>query len=212
MKFPVECPDVRVDTGVQCGDEVTIHYDSLLAKIIVHGADRSAALRRLRSALVETHVSGVRTNRDFLVALANQPVFAEGPVDTGFIDSHRAELVRPALMRSVAAVADPHSPWDDEAGWRLNGPVEQRVNGDTQFDGSRAVTAVTGSLMAPMPGRVTAVHAQAGATVRRGEVLMVLEAMKMEHAILAPADGVLSRVLFQVGDLVDEGVELLVIA
>jgi 3-methylcrotonyl-CoA carboxylase alpha subunit len=60
-----------------------------------------------------------------------------------------------------------------------------------------------------MPGRVVAVHATPGARVKRGDVLLVLEAMKMEHAIAAPADGVVSRVHFAAGDLVDEGVELL---
>jgi 3-methylcrotonyl-CoA carboxylase alpha subunit len=68
---------------------------------------------------------------------------------------------------------------------------------------------VSGGFRAPMPGRVVAVHTKAGAAVKRGEVLLVLEAMKMEHAITAPADGVVSRVHFAAGDLVDEGVELL---
>ena len=71
--------------------------------------------------------------------------------------------------------------------------------------------AVTGPLMSPMPGRITAVHVEAGAPVRRGAVLLVLEAMKMEHALLAPADGIVSRLNVAVGEQVEEGAELLVI-
>ena len=207
LKFPAEGHNVRVDTGVQAGDAVTIHYDPLLAKLIVHGTDRAAALHQLRLALRDTQVVGVRTNRDFLANLAVHPSLVAGAVDTGFIASHRAELVGPEGVPVVAS----GDPWGHTDGWRLNGPAEHRVVTDRAGNDNGATAVVAGGLRAPMPGRVIAVHVVAGAAVRRGDVLLVLEAMKMEHAIVAPADGVASLVLFKVGDLVDEGVELLVI-
>jgi 3-methylcrotonyl-CoA carboxylase alpha subunit len=207
LNFPAEAPGIRVDSGVQAGDSVTIHYDSLLAKLIAHGPDRAAAVRRLQAALRDLQVAGVRTNRDFLVALVAHPAFVAGAVDTGFIAAHRAELLQPDGIPAVA-VGDP---WGHADGWRLNGPAEFRAVSD-RTDGSQgAALAVAGPITAPMPGRVTAVHVATGATVRRGDVLMVLEAMKMEHAIAAPADGVVSRVCFAAGDLVDEGALLLTI-
>ena len=207
LSFPAEAPGIRVDSGVQAGDSVTIHYDSLLAKLITHGPDRAAAVRRLQAALRDLQVAGVRTNRDFLVALVAHPAFVAGAVDTGFIAAHRAELLQPDGIPAVA-VGDP---WGHADGWRLNGPAEFRAVSD-RTDGSQgAALVVAGPITAPMPGRVTAVHVVAGAAVRRGDVLMVLEAMKMEHAIGAPADGVVSRVCFAAGDLVDEGALLLTI-
>ncbi len=207
LSFPAEAPGIRVDAGVQAGDSVTIHYDSLLAKLIAHGPDRAAAVRRLQAALRDLQVAGVRTNRDFLVALVAHPAFVAGAVDTGFIAAHRAELLQPEGIPAVA-VGDP---WGHADGWRLNGPAEFRAVSD-RTDGSQgAALVVAGPITAPMPGRVTAVHVVAGAAVRRGDVLMVLEAMKMEHAIGAPADGVVSRVCFAAGDLVDEGALLLTI-
>jgi 3-methylcrotonyl-CoA carboxylase alpha subunit len=274
LKFPDEGAEVRVDTGVQAGDEVSIHYDSLLAKLIVHGADREAAVLRMQAALRETELVGVRTNRDFLAALVAHPAFAAGAVDTGFIARHRAELAAPAppvadaaeiatlalklerratAARAALASSDPHSPWHDTGDWWLNRPPTESgtVSGFLDDSGTvltaavhgrqRRVTVirdgdfltllenghcsrlphpdnarsgagravVSGGFTAPMPGRVVAVHATPGAKVKRGDVLLVLEAMKMEHAIAAPADGVVSRVHFAAGDLVDEGVELL---
>jgi 3-methylcrotonyl-CoA carboxylase alpha subunit len=205
LKFPEEVPGIRVDAGVQAGDSVTIHYDSLLAKLIVHGPDRPAAVRRLQAALRDTQVAGVRTNRDFLAALVAHPVFVAGAVHTGFIASHQAELMQREGMPAAAG----GDPWGHADGWRLNGPAEIRAVSDRTDDGQRAALAVAGPLTAPMPGRVTVVHVVAGANGRRGDVLMVLEAMKMEHAIAAPADGVVSRVCFAAGDLVDEGALLL---
>ena len=130
-----------------------------------------------------------------------------GAVDTGFIASHWAELHATAKEFLPWLLVIPGTHAD---GWRLNGPAEFRAVSDRTGDGSRgAALAVAGPITAPMPGRVTAVNVAAGATVRRGDVLMVLEAMKMEHAIAAPADGVVSRVCFAAGDLVDEGALLL---
>ena len=207
LRFPDEGPGIRVDAGVQAGDTVTIHYDSLLAKLIVHGPDRAAALRRLQAALRDTQVAGVRTNRDFLAALAAHPLFAAGAVDTGFIATHWAELMQPEGT-PAATTADP---WGQADGWRLNGPAEFRAARARTDDSELAALLVAGPLTAPMPGRVVAVHVAAGAAVRRGDTLMVLEAMKMEHAIVALADGVVSNVRCAAGDLVDEGAVLLTV-
>ena len=134
LKFPAQGRAVRVDTGVQAGDAVTIHYDPLLAKLIVHGKDRAAALHQLGLALRDTQLVGVRTNRDFLANLAVHPSLVAGAVDTGFIASHRAELVGPAVAgvaAIAAAAADPSpDPWANRDGWRLNGPAEHRVATD----------------------------------------------------------------------------------
>ncbi|MDH5255749.1 MAG: ATP-grasp domain-containing protein [Gammaproteobacteria bacterium] len=207
LAFPAADSGVRVDAGVQAGDAIGIHYDPLLAKLIVHGPDRRTALRRLQAALAGTRVAGVRTNLAFLAALAAHPVFAAGGVDTGFIATHRAELLEPVPARA-GSVADP---WAARDGWRMNGPAEHRAEPAASGDDRRSTPAAGGPLTSPMPGRITAIHVGAGAHVRRGAVLLVLEAMKMEHSIVAPADGVVSRLNVSVGTQVEEGVELLVI-
>ncbi len=147
LRFPEASPHVRVDAGVREGDAITVHYDPMIAKLIVWDEDRDAALRRLRGALAEFQVAGLVTNLPFLAAVAAHPAFAEahretGGLDTGLIDRHRDELIplpRPAddsvlalaalsellrVDREVAAHAarsgDPTSPWHYRDGWRLN--------------------------------------------------------------------------------------------
>lgn len=88
-----DAPGVRVDAGVQSGDEISIHYDPMIAKIIVQDVDRAAAIRRMQTALAQTVVLGVTTNRDFLQSLLAHPAFAAGDVDTHFVDAHIAELL-----------------------------------------------------------------------------------------------------------------------
>src|SRR5712671_561341 len=85
----------RVDTGVRQGDTITPFYDPMIAKIIAWGEDRAAAVGRLRRALAETAVLGVKTNLEFLALVAEHPEFASGAVDTGFIERHRASLMPP---------------------------------------------------------------------------------------------------------------------
>jgi 3-methylcrotonyl-CoA carboxylase alpha subunit len=302
LRVPDGDPNVRVDTGVREGDAISIHYDPMIAKLVVWGADRDAALRRLRAALARYEIVGVTTNRDFLARLAAAPDFAAGAVDTGFIARHREALIPPpsaAPPRIVAAAAltllldqadaardaaarsrDPYSPWHTRAGWRLNGDTYQDL---VFLDGENAVSVrahyrgdgfsldlaegsvlaaaardagtlalgldgvvsrlpivrlgaeltifadgaahrlihrdplapqaeeelAGGKLTAPMPGKIIQVLTAAQAQVRRGEVLIVLEAMKMEHSVTAPSDGIVARVNYAVGDLVEEGAELL---
>lgn len=143
LRFPTEDAQLRIDTGVRQGDEVSIHYDPMIAKLIVWDVDRCSALRRLRRALEQVEVVGVTTNVAFLAAVVRQAAFAAGNFDTGFIELHRAELIpetapaseqtlmlaslqlllsRDADARRVAATSgDPHAPWHQTDGWRLNG-------------------------------------------------------------------------------------------
>ena len=136
---------VRVDAGVRSGDRITPDYDPMIAKIIAHGPDRAAALRRLSAALAETEVAGVQTNLDLLRAIIAHPEFASGSVDTGFIGRHAETLLAPpgappaeafvaaALgvlqARAAASVVpgDPHSPWASSESWRLNLDGAQQV-------------------------------------------------------------------------------------
>lgn len=85
---------LRVDAGVACGDEVGIHYDPMLAKIIAHADDRDSAIRKLIHALKHTSIFGVRTNREFLIALLEHPDFIEGKADTEFIADNMNRLIR----------------------------------------------------------------------------------------------------------------------
>jgi 3-methylcrotonyl-CoA carboxylase alpha subunit len=134
-------PGVRVDAGVQSGDAITIHYDPMIAKVIVHAATREAAIRRMRAALHETVVLGTTTNADFLLALLDSPAFIAGEVDTGYVDRHLEDLLPepsglPALALIALALAeadsapglaagddqaDRYSPWNQTDGFRLRG-------------------------------------------------------------------------------------------
>ncbi len=142
LRTPEEGPHVRIDTGVRQGDEVSIHYDPMIAKLIVWDVDRTAALRRLRGALAGYQVAGVTTNIGFLGALAAHQGFAAADLDTGFIERHRAELFpesTPACDRTLALACldvlvgrseeakaaartsfDSQSPWHQTNGFRLN--------------------------------------------------------------------------------------------
>ena len=294
---------VRVDTGVREGDEVTMHYDPMIAKVVGWDRDREGAIARLRRALNQTHVVGTVTNLDFLGAIVGSDAFARGELDTGFIGRHGNALFPgegPADDETVALVAlsdllsrqeaiglaafrsgDPYSPWNRTDGWRLNdqghlelrymdgeAPVTVRVHHEARgyafeiderrfhvdghfrddgrlsaaIAGHRLVAGIVrhgserhlstdtgtrmlvhidplapppsslaqaGRLSSPLPGRVVSVSVAEGDIVRAGQTLMVIEAMKMEHAISAPAGGKVRSIHFHQGDQVDEGVELI---
>ena len=139
---PAESLNVRVDTGVEEGDEITPHYDPMIAKLIVWDEHRDAALARMRRALADYRVVGVTTNIDFLSRLVACPAFAGADLDTGLIERSRGFLfpeatATPKGVLQVAAVGellyeahaareqaktsgDPWSPWHARDGWRLN--------------------------------------------------------------------------------------------
>ncbi len=143
LRLPAEGPHVRIDAGVGEGDAIPVHYDPMIAKLIVWDEDRDAALQRLRTALAEWTVVGTVTNAPFLARVAAHPAFARGGVDTGFIEQYHDDLfpaARPAISPGLLAVAalhellvvdrnaqtqardsaDPWSPWHGSSGWQLN--------------------------------------------------------------------------------------------
>lgn len=149
LSFPLQSDAVRIDTGVREapfgeGDVISIHYDPMIAKIIVHGSDRDEAIARLGAALAETQVAGPKTNLNFLRALAAHPAFAAADLDTRFINRYAADLLpeqKPAASAETLALAvlgilklrdetpplrvqddgDITSPWDDRGAWRIGG-------------------------------------------------------------------------------------------
>jgi len=301
--------EVRVDGGVRTGDTITPFYDPMIAKLIVHGADRDQARARMLQALAQTQAVGVQTNVAFLSRLMQDSAFAAADLDTGLIERQRATLLpepqaastatlalasaavlvrqglaQPGLQTAGKGLSDP---WDARDGWRLGNQYQRHLqwvdNGETRrvtvarqggawtLDAGsgpqpflwrshasanpnlayglritlagheNAGTVVLhadrahvfgeggvhvlelydplahaqdtqgehgGGLTAPMPGKIISISVKAGDTVEKGQPLLVMEAMKMEHTISAPADGRVGEVFYGVGDQVTEGAEL----
>jgi 3-methylcrotonyl-CoA carboxylase alpha subunit len=244
---------VRVDAGVRTGDVVTDRYDPMLAKIVASGDTRQEAIDRLRAALDETLVLGVRTNIRFLRWLLDQPPMRQAQMRTDTISALElppAASPGNADWMAAALAAPPRIEGLWGGGWRLNGsPVRRLRHGEQErsvlLDVIRegAPAAVAGAdttyvdvegqslefviapppsiedavrhagaagdgasvLTAPMPGRVIAVRAATGERVAAHQPLVVLEAMKMEHAVVAPMDGSVARVHVSVGEQVQRG-------
>ncbi len=305
--------DVRIDDGVRTGDVISPYYDSMIAKLIVHGSTREEALARLDQALAQMHIVGLPNNVAFLRHVVASESFKFANLDTALIEREKAVLFHQSPLSlqllSAAAVAnalakqsiitsqDPFasqigfrafgeykqsfelvhherayqavvSDWQDHAftltlsaitqkdakaqnilqsepiatvavgyttdddgqisslwldGHRL--PVSVYQDGETvHIFGQAGYDVITvidklahtgdessdgGSLKSPMPGQVVAFRVAVGDTVKKGQPLAVIEAMKIEHTIHAPADGVVSELLFAAGDLVADGDELL---
>ncbi|MDO3443860.1 acetyl/propionyl/methylcrotonyl-CoA carboxylase subunit alpha [Agrobacterium sp. V1] len=147
--FPDEGPHLRIDSGIRTGDAITVHYDPMIAKLIVWDHDRPSAVRRLRLALEKLAICGVTSNVAFLARLARLESFAAADLDTGFIARNEAALFTPAAIGgneiAVAALglllsrqkmaktsslssADPHSPWNSTSAFRLNAPTRETLN------------------------------------------------------------------------------------
>ena len=315
---------VRVDTGVRAGSEISADYDSLVAKVITHGPDRTSAARSMARALRSARITGIRTNTESLVAIMGEADFLAANTPTAYLDEHPEVLTPPgpdgedrvALLigaalalehrnrSTAAALGFAPSGWrnlrtqgqrrtfasgDGDAG--TTDQVEYVLDGDTatvrlgawpepdddgvlgaddrrvatvrlversgrageirqviEIDGRRQVvhavvdervphagdpagrttvhtSSATGSRtwhlqpefvlhdaeeagsgpVSPLPGTVIAVHVATGDAVADGQVLMVVEAMKMEHKITASGDATVGEVRFAVGDRVDTG-------
>jgi len=269
LQPPAENAYVRVDTGVIEGDEVSMYYDPMIAKLIVWDIDRDRALQRLIQALSEYRIAGLTNNIGFLYNLATTAAFKAGEVNTGFIAQHEQEIFRqrsldiayaiPIAAEAMASLreqqaldsanhsSEPNSPWHLKNSWGLpNVQLQLQIQGQRAvfpLNRSRRSTSSTvvstdlgfdlftengyfrccevkpdlgenvedgmNSLKAPMNGTLVALTVEIGSPVLKGDTLLVMEAMKMEHAILAPADGQVLDFFFQPGELVDGGTELL---
>jgi len=166
---------VRVDHALAPGIQITPFYDSLVAKLIAHAPTRDEARAQLAAALEETVATGVPTNKDFLAAVLRDRRFANGEATTDFLSHFDPE-------------AGDFSEW---SGWS-NNPVHHSLGSERFFerhasrDPLRRRGAGDGRLLAPMNGRVVSVNAKAGDTIPANKVLVVLEAMKMEHVLEFP--------------------------
>jgi acetyl/propionyl-CoA carboxylase alpha subunit len=187
---------IRVDAGVEEGDEVGVAYDPMIAKLIAHGQTRDEALDRLRDALDATEVEGLETNLPFLRWLVRHPLVRAGRTTTAFLTEN------PPLTQPPPRAPD--GPW--RGAWRLNLPPPAPEPPPTV----EAVThhrpgAEQSSVVAPMPGTVIRVDVAEGDRVQPRQPLLVLEAMKMETPLTSPYEAVVRAVHVTEGDRVEGG-------
>ena len=297
MRLPHLSETVRVDSGFISGDEISAHYDPMIAKLIVQGPTRAVAIQKLHSALEEFEIAGLITNIDFLKKVCSNTAFICGDVETGFITKQKADLfaevqVIPEIYAQAALgsfllekganqnhrdlLAIPQSGWTPFAQTRTFKFVLDTANGKTDtvetsvlieqpssglfdvtvnevsyrsiacewdsynriltsffpharletrlvqnedkvtiFQGGQqhrlqhaipkwtekalGIKEAAHSVLAPMPCKILRVEAKAGDQVRRDQVLVVIESMKMETVIRSPQDGIVSRVVHQQG-------------
>lgn len=298
-RFEVPSPHVRVESGVESGSEISIHYDPMIAKVVAWADNRETAAAVLADALEHARIHGVTTNRELLVRILRHPEFLSGDTDTHFLTRHDpAALAAPLPTREegqVAAVAAALAAQEGRrlssahhatipTGWRNSPSQLQEVTFDGDYgavkvgyrfearggitvevdeeplvgatvlsvtpervglitsshlrwfdvnqvgsthhvDGPGGYIKLTetprfpiatieqdrGSLHAPMPGRVVKVEVTEGDTVDEGQVLVVMEAMKMEHTLRSPHSGTVTSVHTTAGEQVEAGQTLVVL-
>ena len=199
-------PGIRVDAGVIEGGEVSVYYDPMIAKVIATAETRALAIARLCAALREFRIEGIRTNRAFLLAILGSDAFRNGAIDTAFLDRNGVALAAalPDEPESAieSAIRNPQSamsgfdPWSGAASHAASQPAPRsRAR-------KRTATSAGRGVIAPMPATVIAVKVKPGDAVKKGDIVVVLEAMKMELPLRADGDGVVSAVRCREGELV----------
>jgi acetyl-CoA/propionyl-CoA carboxylase biotin carboxyl carrier protein len=220
-------PGVRIDSGVVGGSEISPLYDPMIAKLIVHDTDREHARRRMLRALDEFEIDGVTTLLGFHRALLRHPCFVEGATCHGVVESeelaneadalsHRSTTVaglpdgvfqeRPATVevdgrRFEVKALVPESPYAELARRRRDRSRGRATHG-----------AARDSVVSPMQGTVLSVRVEEGEAVSAGQVLCIVEAMKMENEVHAHRDGVVSGLSVASGQPVKTGQVICVIA
>jgi 3-methylcrotonyl-CoA carboxylase alpha subunit len=188
---------VRVDAGVEEGDEVPVSYDPLIAKLIAHGETREEALDALVEALRQTEVRGVTTNLPFLRWLVSHPEVRAGRTTTAFLDDY------PPLSRAPRVT----SPWLGAWGRAANGP-RPLLTVERTATPSELGSAEQSVVKAPMPGVVLRVLAAEGERVEPRQPLVLLEAMKMETPLVSPYEAVVGKIHVSEGERVSAGAVL----
>ncbi len=219
-------PGVRVDAGVTAGDEVSIYYDPMIAKVIAHAETRANAIRKMDAALADYKLTGITTNISFLRAVLAHPAFERGETTTHFIEQHLSDWQSPVTAemgdRTLRVeIGEGADPWDRADGFRLgmgassSDPKGLRdPSGLARLKQKRPTTRAGGHEMleAAMPGLVRRVLVREGDSVERGQALVMLEAMKMEIRVSAPHAGKVVKVLVSPGETVDRGRRLIELA
>ncbi|GAA5806025.1 hypothetical protein HPULCUR_011553 [Helicostylum pulchrum] len=316
VRTPAVTENVRLETGFVQGDQISVHYDPMISKLIVHGENRNDALRRFRRALEEYQVVGLNTNISFIKTVAEHPAFIQGEVETGFIQEFDKDLFKDPVAPDATTLAlaasalrlkeidnikkssqDPYSPWSTHIdSFRINNinhrkfavtandhpyevvvstnaekshlvdmevidavtqetiktfsAVESRMDSDglmvSSIDSKTLKSNVVlhnedvvvfdefgrttfklptpgylsatgdghgaGTVKTPMPCKISQVLVKPGQLIAKGDTIIILEAMKMEHVIKAPVAGTIDQVLYAVGDLVGENKSLVTFA
>ena len=201
-------PGVRVDSGVSAGDEISGFYDSMIAKLIVIDSDRETARRRMLRALAEFRIEGPPTLIGFHAALLTEPCFIEGDTCHGIVESEelaqRAEEMTKTFAHRTTSIE--HTPdgaqtRDQLVGFEVDGgffearphpaePPWAALGRRRRQRLAEADTRGSGAVTSPMQGTIARVEVADGDTVSAGQLLCVVEAMKMENEITAPRDGV----------------------
>jgi len=203
-------PGVRVDAGVREGSQIPVYYDPMIAKVIATAETRDLAIARLRAALRSYLVRGVTTNLPFLIRVLELDEFRSGRIDTAFLDRETNRLVE--VLRASPAqeptATDPRGATLTEPARRYdpwNGAVAsaRRPAAPQSTRRRRSVSGGHQALSAPMPASVLKVQVREGDAVRKGDLVVLLEAMKMELPVRAPADATVAAVHCREGELVE---------
>jgi pyruvate carboxylase len=207
-------PGIRVDTFGYAGYTPSGRFDALLVKLVVcHPSGRfEYAVSRLQRALAEFRVDGVAVNIPFLQRLLRHPAFRSAAFHTRFIDDHLAELVVPDESAPTAPTApEPPSAPPEPAVASEPPPPSVKPPKPEPAAPPRRTDKPHGTLsvMSPLQGTIVSVEVREGATVRTGQLLVVVESMKMEHEVHADVDGVVQRVVVNEGGVINAGEPLL---
>ena len=224
-------PGIRIDSGVTAGSEVIGLYDPLIAKLCVHGVDREHARRRMLRALEEYSIEGVTTLIGFHRALLEHPCFAQGETCHGVVESkelaeraeqlsHQATRVAPSPDGTVPARARERIHHAEVEGRRFEvrlltpEPPYAELARRRRERGARHShqAAARDAVLSPMQGTVLAVEVADGDAVEAGQVICVVEAMKMENEVTAPRGGVVSELSVAVGEPITTGQVVCVVA
>ncbi|NTU85642.1 MAG: acetyl-CoA carboxylase biotin carboxylase subunit, partial [Chloroflexales bacterium] len=219
---------VRVDSCMRPDYAIPQYYDSLLAKLIVWAESRPEAITRAQRALADYEIGGVTTTIPFHRAAMAHPIFAEGAVSVNFIGQHpelveqtRAYMAPPPEPAEAAEATEPRLFTVEVNSRRFgikvfgaapaiaiaSGPAKAASGNGKRPAGAKRATLgpKVDGVISPIQGRIAAVRAQPGQQVEAGQILFIVEAMKMENEITAPHAGTLGEVRAQVGTTIEAG-------